>query len=727
MLHPFFDRLLKLATKTRGKPSRRVAPVSQKDPPPDIQRSKSAPIAVSATSRLLTATAASQARADVVAAKKAGPVGMPSPPAPRGGKSRRAALAAADGIAKARKKATEFERHKQKQQQQQQLLPKVKSHARPPLTVPQTPKFATDAKLGEHKVAAGIKGSVPLARSSDIFGRGLRSSSATLPLAKNHKPRPTIPQSPKFATTARHGEKANPASLNKGSDTSAQSGDFMKSLRADNSVASSSLASRASRRSTLTVPQAPHFLTTDRHGEKKETPGHDPSSGQPSDIFSRGLRGTAVFTNKNRGKPTIPMSPHFHALSKRELPKSSEEREMEIIQEAANHPFRAKPILKSSSHTEVRPVRKPEPRRLTMPAPFRFQSDERAAAAPPPPPTPSLRDEEDARELEFKFRARPMPAFTKQQQKPPEQPKPRIHTSPQPFALSVSTRPNSMGVKEDTMDEDTVEMAKQFKARPSPRSTWKSPTLPVRSSKSVDMDKTKGQPPQLSTGERRTQRAEVAETSRKNVATMVEEKERQAKKRQAERHKALMAQSSVGTSPHHAASNAKPFNLQSASRHEEFQRKQREKAKQEEEERRKAATFRARKFHAGAPPDITPSRHVSNTFTTPEPFQLGSLSRHQEFTQGQRQWLQEQESRQKEEATFRARALPKSTYTPTVISPTSRQMMMSSSSERRESPASRYDNGEGLRALPGSPNGHIPTSSPDHPRALNSGVVEKKY
>jgi hypothetical protein len=112
---------------------------------------------------------------------------------------------------------------------------------------------------------------------------------------------------------------------------------------------------------------------------------------------------------------------------------------------------------------------------------------------------------------------------------------------------------------------------------------------------------------------------------------------------------------------------SKPFVLESSVRHEAHQRQQEEKLRQEEERRHKERLFKARAFKSLPPPDATPLRQHKHT--TPQPFQLESLSRHQTFTDERSKSLQAAEEEQRRLSTFKAKRVPASTYTPPQRSP----------------------------------------------------------
>jgi hypothetical protein len=233
-----------------------------------------------------------------------------------------------------------------------------------------------------------------LAQSSDVFGKGLRGSYVPVRPKPSGKPPLTVPHAPKLATSKRHGAK--PVSRQRAEVTTAQSCDsFGKGLRDDYSLAGSTCSSHVK---SLTIPTAPHFATDDRCGKKTPAArehGAEISLAQSDDVLRKGLRGGAPSTNLKRGPGlTVPKSPKFHKISHREPPKSTAEREKEIMDHYQSHPFKATPAAAASegqqnggarSHAKKsRSSRAPTTRRTTTtPKPFSFATDRRAARTAP--------------------------------------------------------------------------------------------------------------------------------------------------------------------------------------------------------------------------------------------------------------------------------------------------------------------------------------------------------
>lgn len=88
--------------------------------------------------------------------------------------------------------------------------------------------------------------------------------------------------------------------------------------------------------------------------------------------------GPAIVVNRDEG-PTIPMSPKFTPVPIREKPKSTIEREIEIMEYFENHPFKATPILTElpNSGRGLAGVPKVTKKKLTVPRPFRLSTEAR--------------------------------------------------------------------------------------------------------------------------------------------------------------------------------------------------------------------------------------------------------------------------------------------------------------------------------------------------------------
>lgn len=529
---------------------------------------------------------------------------------------------------------------------------------RPRVTIPHGPKFATDAKYGEKHM--GKKEAPTLAQSGDVMRKGLRGGDKGAPYTRTGKARPTIPHGPKFATTAKYGEKQ---SVKPEQPSLANSQDsYARHLRDDISVGGS-VASKGSRGS-LTIPHAPKFATTARYGEGPATPGGasrlDQSLAQSTDILKSGLRdGKSSISTKRRSGPTIPHGPRFHKAAPRELPQSATERDEELMEHYHSHPFRANPVLTHVPGSQ-RPPTKPKQRRMTAPVPFHFSSEVRSAKAKPAVGSPDKQDA-DLKEMKHQFRARAMPSFAKPTQSQIASSKARAKptTTPKPFSRltdrQIRTEPR------DVTSPDDVEMSKKFHARPVPKSTYKPPSPRSNPVSPMAGQSTVG-PPKLATMARTEKRNAASEASRRNVDAQVIEKDRQAKLRQRQKHEEAILKAETKTPP----PPTKPFVLHSSLRHEAYQKQLAEKHAVEEEAARKKMSFHARSFKSPPAPERIRAEHGP---TEPKPFALSCVTRHEAFKHEKQERLVAAEEELRRQTDFKAKPVPKSTYVYKPISP----------------------------------------------------------
>ena len=524
-------------------------------------------------------------------------------------------------------------------------------------TVPQAPKFATDAKYGERRVHK--QDQPALAACSGSFEKELRSGdyskeSKTSRPSKG-KPPLTVPKAPKFATDAIYGEKVRA----KGDDTTlAQSSELMmKNLRHSDDVSvDGSVGSHGSGQRRLTVPHAPHFATTDKLGERQLPPrrvswAQEPTLAQSTDVLAKGLREeTPGLTVKRESKLTIPTTPKFHQSSKRELPKSTEERERELMEQYNAHPFKARPVRRTVSASKP-PATKPSNRRKTMPEPFHLRSDERVGKKPVEP-TPN-KEEEDLKEMKRQFHARQMPSFSKPAKSQPNKiAAARHHTTPEPFKFSTKSRASAVA---PTPRSEEKEPVLEFKARPLPKSTFKSPSQPKTPLNSPSSQPSDIKPPTLRSTARAERRQAASEASHKKAEKLAQEKEVQARIRQRKKHNdaILKAEAKSPMPPQ------EPFTLQSSLRHEAYQKQMEEKRREEQAEQKRQTAFHARSFHTTPTPEKIKSPRQP---TASQPFHLSSVARHQAYDEEQRRRLQAEEDERKKQAKFKARRIPKTTY-----------------------------------------------------------------
>jgi hypothetical protein len=274
------------------------------------------------------------------------------------------------------------------------------------------------------------------------------------PRPKYVRPRkvtPTIPIAPVFATDSRGNRRERPKRDEH--VTLANSDEMLKNyLRRDEQTP----VRTSGERPALTIPQGPKLATAARHGDK--TPAAPILEVDDADVrqWQGGLRSVSSPAAAERPhKLTIPHTPKFQDIKKRELPKSTAEKEMEVIEYYKSHPFKANPVQMQDLSTPPVP-RKKSDRRLTTPEPFHLSNDDRAEQM----------QYQDGK-IEH-FRARPMPDFSATKKIPltgktPKTEKKKL-THPQPFNFHTVDRASSSVQSHSEPEGDNV----QFRARPVP-------------------------------------------------------------------------------------------------------------------------------------------------------------------------------------------------------------------------------------------------------------------
>jgi len=559
-----------------------------------------------------------------------------------------------EGIGRAQKRVRRAQMKKRKGTEKENA---GKANLRYRPTIPSSPKFATSARLSRRGLP---KDEPTLAQSTSLLRNSLRDdrSQGTTATGPSRKPRLTVPKTPKFATTKRYGERSVTVSSKTTEVTLARSTDVLKQgLRGGSSVQSRIGLSRTS----LTVPKTPHFKTTRMYGEKTpSTQGRhiEQSLACSSQVLQNNLRSADPKLLVKRGpRLTIPHPPRLHKVSTRQLPQSTEEKEKEMMEYYQSHPFKAHPIIQHYSH--VQSTSQLSKRRMTTtPVPFQLRTAQHRSLhhAVSPLPTATVSELEDLEESKKQFHARPLPKFRAPRSLPRDETRKQA-TTPHPFHLSTSDR--------KTIDSLSPQMQppeadfQPFKAKPLPKSTYKPTITPnaLRSPGSHSANPSSPSlAPKLSTSERSPKRQAASEASRKRVESLALEREMKMKKRQEEalRKEILKAEESRT----HIRSDLKPFTLQSTQRHDAYLQKLVEKRAQEEEEFRRQALFRARSFRSPPAPERIKSDRPT---TTPEPFNLKSLSRHAAYEEEQRKKIEADGEETKNQA-FKAKPLPKSTY-----------------------------------------------------------------
>ena len=261
-------------------------------------------------------------------------------------------------------------------------------------------------------------------------------------IPKQEKPSVTIPIEPHFATDLRLGPKPSPLALND-PPSMAQGEDILRrALRSEfDSCTPKHKSASAASEGPNTSGSTPHGSKT--HPGVVEVSSFDSSSPiylAPSveRAWHSSLRVPAGTDQKDM-KVTTPVAPKFHAIHKRELSKSTEEREAEMMEYYRKHPFKATPIKRNDSPSK--PATPSPSKSLTTPEPFHFRTDARIRPSDHPKgPTPST---SSSRKEAKPFKARPMPDFSRTHTlnllglglTPP-----RTNTRPQPFHFHSVSR-----------------------------------------------------------------------------------------------------------------------------------------------------------------------------------------------------------------------------------------------------------------------------------------------
>jgi hypothetical protein len=137
-----------------------------------------------------------------------------------------------------------------------------------PVTVPVTPTFMRKPRT-KQPVPMTTLPEATLAQSTDTLRKTLRGDFKSSIIAKHSSSvarKPTIPKTPNFATSKRQ-SRSGAVTRREAEPTLAQSTDVLKrGLRSDASLSSTSDLS--SRRRQPTIPKTPQFATTQRHGPK---------------------------------------------------------------------------------------------------------------------------------------------------------------------------------------------------------------------------------------------------------------------------------------------------------------------------------------------------------------------------------------------------------------------------------------------------------------------------
>ncbi|GAX22276.1 hypothetical protein FisN_22Hh066 [Fistulifera solaris] len=243
------------------------------------------------------------------------------------------------------------------------------------------------------------------------------------------KPRVTIPQSPNFATNFKLGTRKPPPPAS-AQVSLAQSTDVLrKNLRSQGSVTNV-------RRAGLTIPKTPKFATTIRLKPRFITPGARAgivTLAQSNDVLRKGLRAMTAPVSKRPNGLTIPKSPKFQTITKRALPQSAAEKDAEIMNYYQSHPFKAAPIIKEHPRGKPKVIQTSNQQRPSASVAPSLRGGSRVPIATRPPQASS---KEDTENTQFKFQARPMPDFFRHSTSIIKASSKKPQTEPIPFRLS---------------------------------------------------------------------------------------------------------------------------------------------------------------------------------------------------------------------------------------------------------------------------------------------------
>ena len=207
-------------------------------------------------------------------------------------------------------------------------------------TIPKSPNFATTALRGSKPRVERVRENSmrldpnPISRalgSPTHSDRDKGSGSGTVRSTSSSTRKLTIPKAPKLSTSAKYGDKPPPS---------------LRAKKEVKPVAQPKPPRKREFKATQPVPFKFHSSKTGASAPatSKET---EPSLAKRVQLYSqRGLRDETPATTsvKRSSKPTIPKSPEFHAISKRSMPKSTAEKEEEIMEYYKAHPFKAAPV-----------------------------------------------------------------------------------------------------------------------------------------------------------------------------------------------------------------------------------------------------------------------------------------------------------------------------------------------------------------------------------------------
>jgi hypothetical protein len=410
---------------------------------------------------------------------------------------------------------------KAEEERRRELADKVRSYGSG-RTIPRGPRLSTSTRAK------------PVIKTAPELVSRQQPSKLQAPRTKSTTPKPFHFHGPEPFRPAK--DVNTPVSLAESTDQL-----FWKGLRHTTPVPKLQARPKLTTPKPFTFHETKSHFTTLGLSEEERKRAPEPLLADRLKDFDKHLRESIPlpFADRDLSKPTVPVSPKFTPITKRARAKSTEERDKEMMDYYQRHKFKAAPIMTRPPRGVVgqQGIAKVPKKKLTEPKPFRFATDARlshcgkenetnqmppeetfharlmpnfAASTPhvamtrrtPSPKIISPRYEEDEKECEKQFRARAMPQFgasklttrrcetTKQSvphsllntnsrkirvtiAAPTDAKSPRQATTPKPFNLSSSNRKTSPA----SVDPDTLELQRKFKALSLPRSTFVRPSL----------------------------------------------------------------------------------------------------------------------------------------------------------------------------------------------------------------------------------------------------------
>eukprot|EP00547_Thalassionema_nitzschioides_P012886 CAMPEP_0194260376 /NCGR_PEP_ID=MMETSP0158-20130606/45479_1 /TAXON_ID=33649 /ORGANISM="Thalassionema nitzschioides, Strain L26-B" /LENGTH=841 /DNA_ID=CAMNT_0039000465 /DNA_START=196 /DNA_END=2721 /DNA_ORIENTATION=- len=250
------------------------------------------------------------------------------------------------------------------------------------------PKVTNSLSFHYASTPTGKKTESSLAESTQSFGKYLRDATHDSSKTTLNRPRVTTPKPFKFhesrsSLSRNDGHEGNkPRKL----ETMAESmNDFGRHLR--------ETPVPPKRVLKPTVPISPNFTPISK---RERVPRKTETMAESVSDFGRHFREIPVVSNRDFSKPTIPVSPKFSKMPMREKAKSTADKEQEVVDYYNTHRFKAAPIL-TESHSSL-PKNIPK-KKLTVPKPFKFSSSSRTSSK-----TTHVEDESQS----TSFRARPV-------------------------------------------------------------------------------------------------------------------------------------------------------------------------------------------------------------------------------------------------------------------------------------------------------------------------------